>query len=58
MTENKGIIVSSIGGILVIIGIVAISMESSILIIFPCIIFGVSLAIRGIITMGKSKKKL
>ena len=54
--ENKGSILSSIGGLFIIIGIVSMTMESANFIIFPCLIIGIMITAYGIISMGKSKK--
>ena len=54
--ENKGSLISSVGGLFIIIGIVSMTMKSSNLIIFSCLIIGIILAAYGIIVMGKSKK--
>ena len=54
--ENKGSLISSVGGLFIIIGIVSMTMKSSNLIIFSCLIIGIILAAYGVIAMGKSKK--
>ena len=54
--ENKGSIISSIGGLLIIIGIISMTMKSSNLIIFSCLIIGIILTAYGIIAMAKAKK--
>jgi|TARA_B110000908_G_C9799079_1_gene247847 uncharacterized membrane protein HdeD (DUF308 family) len=54
--ENKGSILSSVGGLFIIIGIVAMTVKASNFIIFPCLIIGIIITAYGIISMGKSKK--
>lgn len=54
--ESKGSILSSVGGLFVIIGIVAMTMKSSNFIIFPSLIIGIILAAYGVVTMSKPNK--
>ena len=54
--ENKGSILTSVGGLFTMIGIVSMTMKSSNFVIFPCLIIGIMITAYGIISMGKSKK--
>ena len=54
--ENKGSILTSVGGLFTMIGIVSMTMKSSNFVIFPYLIIGIMITAYGIISMGKSKK--
>jgi hypothetical protein len=54
---NKGYIITNIGGLFVIIGIVLMTMESASIFIFSFLIIGIVLSVYGMFSSSKVKKE-